>query len=182
MPELRLSPTTDNSGADSPINLGAESPSSILKPPSNDTTPRGEPSADVWAKYGIAPTSDLPTRPREWRSNSFTQKQKDHPPMKKEIDRDCGICFEVARTGCRTPCCRSLFCLEHITDWLNGPSSDGKCPSCKTPCTIKNGSITVIARPHLELPPATPYDLSPVPSPYSGPHETTVDVNPIDGP
>ncbi|KIK69894.1 hypothetical protein GYMLUDRAFT_529506 [Collybiopsis luxurians FD-317 M1] len=101
--------------------------------------------------------------------------------MKKEVDRDCGICFELAKTGCRTPCCRSLFCLDHITDWLNGPSSEGKCPSCDTPCTIKNGAITIVSAPH--PPPQPPHTSSYAPPPlsraYSGPHETTVDVNPI---
>ncbi|KAE9402283.1 hypothetical protein BT96DRAFT_557605 [Gymnopus androsaceus JB14] len=105
------------------------------------------------------PTTDLPTRPRNWRSDSFERKQKEHPKMKKEVDRDCGICSELARKGCRTPCCRSLFCLEHINDWLTGPSSNGKCPSCDTPCTMRNGVVTLDAAPTHSHPPP-PLELS----------------------
>ncbi|KAJ7288612.1 hypothetical protein C8J57DRAFT_1707023 [Mycena rebaudengoi] len=45
---------------------------------------------------------------------------------------DCGICFEYAVAPIRTRCCEHLFCAEHITAWLHGPASDGRCPSCRT--------------------------------------------------
>ncbi|KAJ4468112.1 hypothetical protein J3R30DRAFT_3714989 [Lentinula aciculospora] len=187
MPELhRLSSLTGNPDADCNIDLGAERPSSILQSPVNDTITSDENAKrddlDTWTMSGIAPTTDLPDRPREWRSKSYAQKQKQSPNMKKVIDHDCGICFEIARTGCRTPCCRSLFCLDHISDWLNGPSSEGRCPSCGTPCMISaNGNITLSDGPHPPPKPAhtSSYSPSPLPSPYSGPHESTVDVDPI---
>ncbi|KAJ3984754.1 hypothetical protein F5890DRAFT_1268830 [Lentinula detonsa] len=121
MPELhRLSSVTGNPDADCDIDLGAEHPSSVLDSPVQDsTTSHRQPTddeLDTWTMSGIAPTTDLPDRPREWRSTSYVDKQKQHPDTKKEIYRDCGICFEIARDARRTPCCRSLFCLEHISD------------------------------------------------------------------
>ncbi|KAF5376830.1 hypothetical protein D9757_008890 [Collybiopsis confluens] len=185
MPTLhRLSSLSGNADADFDLNLGSEPPSDILKV-SPDSTPRqelGPRELDAWTRAGIALTTDLPTRPRDWHSDSFSEKQKQHPRMKKEVDRDCGICFELARAGCRTPCCRTLFCMEHIIDWLNGPASEGKCPSCGTACIVQNSVVTLAAAPH--PPPQPPHTSSYAPSQllhrhFSGPHETTVDVNPI---
>ncbi|KAJ3923907.1 hypothetical protein F5877DRAFT_73844 [Lentinula edodes] len=185
MPELhRLSSITGNPDADCDIDLGADRPLSNLHSSVNDAQKTGD-ELDIWTMSGTTLTTDLPARPREWRSKSYDQKLHGHPDMKKEIaDRDCGICFETARAASRTPCCGSLFCLEHISEWLIGPSSDGKCPSCGTPCAMRsNGSIALANAPHSppELAHTFSYAPSPLPSPYTGPHESTVDVEPIGG-
>ncbi|KAJ7150755.1 hypothetical protein C8R46DRAFT_1124058 [Mycena filopes] len=36
------------------------------------------------------------------------------PPARKEAERDCGICFELAVAPVRTLCCSHLFCATHI--------------------------------------------------------------------
>jgi len=126
------------------INLGAESPASILKLAIDDRDDDGaEPkkeSEDEWGKSGIAVHTDVPMRRRSWRSSSFSEKRKLYgKAVVKDaavVDRDCGICFEVAITPCRMVCCGNVFCLNHISDWLYGSSSDGRCPSCKEMCTF----------------------------------------------
>ncbi|KAJ3724851.1 hypothetical protein C8R42DRAFT_662765 [Lentinula raphanica] len=189
MPELhRLSSITGNPDADCDIDLGAERSSSVIDSPIADNVASDKKSTsdelDTWTMSGIAPTTNLPEKPRDWHSKSYSEKQKEQSDTKpkQEDYRDCGICFEFARDSRRTPCCRSLFCFEHISDWLNRPSSDGKCPSCSTPCTIaSNGKIVLSEAPH---PPAenahsSSYAPSSLSSPYLGPHESTVNVDPI---
>ncbi|KAJ7146677.1 hypothetical protein C8R44DRAFT_724420 [Mycena epipterygia] len=57
-------------------------------------------------------------------------------------EEDCGICelemmgyfwvsFEHAWTPTRTRCCGSIFCAEHISTRLHGPTADGLCPACR---------------------------------------------------
>ncbi|KAG7089771.1 hypothetical protein E1B28_011425 [Marasmius oreades] len=60
--------------------------------------------------------------------------------------------FEVAVSLSRTLCCGKLFCLKHISEWLNGTDSDYRCPSCRMPCT----GILSLALPVLKSPPPTP--------------------------
>jgi len=128
------------------LNLGAESPGSILKPAieDHDDNGSGAESKDVledeWRKAGIAVHTDVPMRSRSWRSASFSEKRRLHwrSLMKDTVsdDRDCGICFEAAVAPCRMVCCGNVFCLNHISDWLYGSSSDGRCPSCKKFCSF----------------------------------------------
>ncbi|KAF8625948.1 hypothetical protein AX17_006674 [Amanita inopinata Kibby_2008] len=59
------------------------------------------------------------------------------------VDMDCGICFEQAVSPRRTLCCESLFCLEHITEWLSAGTSTGLCPSCEDPCLLPPGSVNL---------------------------------------
>lgn len=81
------------------LNLGAESPSSILNAelvasPSaspGSEAPRKGASDDQWAKAGIAVHTNVPPRLKTWRSNSFSEKQKKKPVGQKVVDRDCGI-------------------------------------------------------------------------------------------
>jgi hypothetical protein len=79
------------------INLGAESPASILKPAiedCDDTEPKAG-SGDAWRRAGIAVHTDVPTRRRSWRSASFSEKRKlyERTLLKDSgyVDRDCGI-------------------------------------------------------------------------------------------
>ncbi|KAJ7722225.1 hypothetical protein DFH07DRAFT_972022 [Mycena maculata] len=84
----------------------------------------------------------------------------------KEAERDCGICFERAVAPVRTPCCSYLFCAEHIAAWLDGPTADGLCPTCRAPCV---GLLTLLALGHPVLmypvPPPPPPSRSPSPAP-----------------
>jgi len=48
--------------------------------------------------------------------------------------QECGICLEPAATPCKMRCCGTLYCFDHLSDWLYGSSSsDSRCPSCSTP-------------------------------------------------
>jgi hypothetical protein len=48
------------------------------------------------------------------------------------VDRYCEICFKVAVIPCKTICCSKLFCLEHISSWVYGPSPNcQRCPCCQ---------------------------------------------------
>lgn len=112
--------------ADYHVNLGAESPRSIM----NDDLMPDSPMS----KAGIAANTQVPPRTRLWRSLSFINKTPTGQRTSKEwIDRDCGIwqvslqnasvtwrlsfsSFEMAIVPCRTLCCGKLFCLEHLAD------------------------------------------------------------------
>lgn len=89
--------------------------------------------------------------PRELRS-SFVQWKHSmvkQPVMKKwDVDRECGICFELAVTPRRTRCCGNLFCSEHLIDWLGGDVDiAGSCPSCQTMCSISADTISLASPP-----------------------------------
>lgn len=67
------------------LNLGAESPGSVLHVLADESA-----VDDQWAKSGIAVHTSVPTRDRTWRSSSFSKKSR--RTLKKEsVDRDCGI-------------------------------------------------------------------------------------------
>ncbi|KAK0487888.1 hypothetical protein IW261DRAFT_653909 [Armillaria novae-zelandiae] len=121
------------------LNLGAETP--------GEMTPSISSYAFAWERPG----SRTPVRRR-----SLSSLRRSSKPRRDVVDRDCGICFESAVVPCRTLCCSKLFCLEHIADWLHGSRSDGRCPSCKTRCTLKKDTI-LLPVPHLHSPiPPTP--------------------------
>lgn len=69
------------------INLGAETPSSILK------TSFTAPSVDEWSKSGLAVNTNVPARRRSWRSNSWScSRSKGMARFQRErLDTDCGI-------------------------------------------------------------------------------------------
>ncbi|KAJ7028374.1 hypothetical protein C8F04DRAFT_67712 [Mycena alexandri] len=83
---------------------------------------------------------------------------------RKEADRDCGICFELAVAPVRTLCCVHLFCAEHIAAWLDGPASDGLCPSCRAPSASMG--LRALGHPALMhlVPRTPPPSRSPTPS------------------
>ncbi|KAF9445462.1 hypothetical protein P691DRAFT_762489 [Macrolepiota fuliginosa MF-IS2] len=126
------------------LNLGAESPASSFSVDDRLPTP--------------------PPRVFRRRSSSKIQRKRD------AVDRDCGICFEYAVRPSRTLCCGNIFCSEHITDWLHGPSSDGRCPSCSAPCSTSNiislVAPTLVPKSAISQPkiatPATSYDTAAV--------------------
>ncbi|KAK1224070.1 hypothetical protein PQX77_008400 [Marasmius sp. AFHP31] len=168
---IRLDSISEESSTDCELvpglNLGAESPRSILNEEASflrsssfsseshllSTLKDGE---DIWRNSGIAVNTAVPMRARNWRSSSFAEKQRKRPrPVRDAVDRDCGICFEFAVSPSRTLCCGKLFCMEHITHWLNCPESDGRCPSCGTLCNLENGILS-LASPVLRSPPPSP--------------------------
>ncbi|KAJ3564535.1 hypothetical protein NP233_g8235 [Leucocoprinus birnbaumii] len=124
------------------LNLGAESPASVLSP--DDRIPTPPPR--VFRRSRSNSNGKAPKKPRE------------------ALDRDCGICFEYAVHPSRTLCCGMIFCFEHITDWLHGPSSDGRCPSCSAPCSAEN--ILSLASPTL-IPKPSSAQKNPAPHPLS---------------
>ncbi|ESK87792.1 hypothetical protein Moror_15355 [Moniliophthora roreri MCA 2997] len=118
------------------LNLGAESPDSVLKDEFNYDQKY---PADDWTRSGLAVYTNVPERPRTWRSNSFSEKQKRRPAVSVPVteDMDCGICFMNSVSPSKTLCCGKFFCYEHIVDWLTGPAADGRCPECTAPCNLK---------------------------------------------
>jgi len=112
------------------LNLGAETPDSVFLPSDDEH--------DYWPRSGSTAHTSAPTRfTHPWRPPSFSgRKPRD---LKKElVDRDCGIwyvfhhflnpswlniaitiSFELSVLPCRTSCCGSIFCSEHISDVRN---------------------------------------------------------------
>jgi len=89
-------------------------------------------------------------RPRELRSSFLHWRQspvKQLVTKKWSVDRECGICFELAVNPRRTRCCGSLFCSEHLIDWLGGDAVVGSCPSCQTLCSINANTISLASPP-----------------------------------
>ncbi|KAJ8091620.1 hypothetical protein PM082_020851 [Marasmius tenuissimus] len=137
------------------LNLGAETPRTpgfiLSRPSSRGTTPSGIRSPNALDESYLAtqlhPVATLPVqlqatttgeepRGRLWRSSSFSEKHRRRNTLtngSRGVDRDCGICCENAVNPARTVCCGKLYCTEHIVDWLQHPSSEGKCPSCNSP-------------------------------------------------
>jgi len=118
------------------LDLGTESPSSILEPSSAAAVA----SPDEWSKAGIIVNTNGPTRRRSWRSLSWLQ-EKHRTFVGTQVDGDCGICFETAILPARVKCCLQVFCSVHLSDWLGSEQSDGLCPSCKRPCSISRDTI-----------------------------------------
>ncbi|KAJ7456241.1 hypothetical protein B0H11DRAFT_2200162 [Mycena galericulata] len=79
------------------------------------------------------PTPSVPKRPVPYRAFRPPRSGSTQKATEREAERDCGICFERAVSPVRTRCCVHLFCAEHIAQWLDGPSADGRCPSCRAP-------------------------------------------------
>ncbi|KAH8825102.1 hypothetical protein DL96DRAFT_162025 [Flagelloscypha sp. PMI_526] len=91
-----------------------------------------------------------PAKQRIWRSLSFDRKKRVLASNRREsksrspsvtssplVEKDCGICFDVARKPASTTCCGSIFCYEHISDWLSAfGSAPAHCPSCTQPCSL----------------------------------------------
>ncbi|KII86708.1 hypothetical protein PLICRDRAFT_265726 [Plicaturopsis crispa FD-325 SS-3] len=181
LPRLRLGSISETPECESPfMNLGAESPSSILSPALSDAP------SDDWARSGLAVNTAVPSRisaqaksssplsskfgEREsetwsyfdvsgWR-RSVTPLSRPKSIMKDAGDRDCGICFDPALKPARTKCCGDIFCHEHLSDvspysWLTGPASDGRCPSCGENCSLNTDTIS-LASPGLTSPKRAP--------------------------
>ncbi|KAG7445523.1 uncharacterized protein BT62DRAFT_932618, partial [Guyanagaster necrorhizus] len=145
------------------LNLGAETP--------GEMTPS---FAFAWeTKTTTTTTTTTPARRRSVSSLRRSSRQR-----RDAVDRDCGICFESAVAPCRTLCCSKLFCLEHIADvrvWLHGSRSDGRCPSCKTRCTLRNDTILLpaVPHPHLHSSPTIPPTPTPITPPPRSPSTTS---------
>ncbi|KAF8233467.1 hypothetical protein L208DRAFT_1435633 [Tricholoma matsutake] len=115
------------------LNLGAETPETL----EDDHYL----TIDSWARSGFPAHTSAPTRcGRTWRSSSSSLRNS-RELRKEVVDRDCGICFELSVVPCRTSCCGTIFCFEHISDWLHGSFSDGRCPSCQAPCTLQSTTL-----------------------------------------
>ncbi|ESK83656.1 hypothetical protein Moror_2175 [Moniliophthora roreri MCA 2997] len=147
------------------LNLGAETPRSFVEEPRVDEDDLLDRFNNASSNSGSSgSTSDallnVPGRSRLWRSASFYDKHKRRTKLQKEaVDRDCDICFEIAVSPARTLCCGKLYCYEHIFDWLHGPSSDGRCPSCGARCSADTGILSLKAPPKYTksaLPPKSP--------------------------
>ncbi|KAK7047164.1 hypothetical protein VNI00_006830 [Paramarasmius palmivorus] len=140
------------------LNLGADSPDSVLR---DDFNYNQKYAGDDWTRSGLAVYTNVPERPRTWRSNSFGEKQKKRPsvsvPVSPVEDRDCGICFMNSVSPSQTLCCGKFFCYEHIASWLTGPAADGRCPECMTPCSLEhNVHFYDLGEPQYSVPPPTP--------------------------
>lgn len=112
------------------VNLGAETPSSIME---HDLVP----NQSLMSRSGIAANTAVPPRTRSWRSLPLRPKTPTRSASREWLDRDCGIwyvsitilsstlahsrSFEMAVVPCRTLCCGKLFCLEHLAE-VRGPS------------------------------------------------------------
>ena len=127
-----------SSGVETPLNLGAESPGSVLNPALTPLRPLTPSAESGWQDSGIAVVqTGVPVRSRLWRSASFQRRKEDGDARRKKAieegreGNECGICFELPIKPRKMKCCRTVYCLEHITNWLYGPEADGRCPSCK---------------------------------------------------
>ncbi|KAJ7579770.1 hypothetical protein C8J56DRAFT_963565 [Mycena floridula] len=121
------------------LNLGVESPwcASRISTPISDRSPQS--IDDEWATLRAALQKHNPVTARGWKPDSFSRKSK-RPVV---ADGDCGICFEAAVRPHWTLCCGRIFCQEHLADWLSGPSSDQRCPSCRAPCTLTGNTLSL---------------------------------------
>ncbi|KAF7354091.1 hypothetical protein MVEN_01096500 [Mycena venus] len=128
-PEMRLAMPEYTPELEYTLDLGAES---VATTPLLDNAP--------------APS---PVRTRSWRPDGVERDQKARSTAydsagnlkiavrgRRAAARDCGICEEVAVAPVRTQCCGSLFCKQHIDEWIYAPTADGRCPSCKAPCVL----------------------------------------------
>jgi len=122
------------------LNLGTESPTSILRPSMTPTSATASALGD-WGKVGMAVNAHIPARTRAWRSLSWVAgtHQGFRKFQKEKVDRDCGICFDPALNPRKTSCCGQVFCYAHLADWLR---SSKNCPSCSSICTPTFGSLS----------------------------------------
>jgi len=139
------------------MNLGVESPTSVVRPSMTPTSP-GSHVFDDWGKCGFVVNSNFPTRRRSWRSLSWSAgKHQGIGRFEKDIvDNDCAICFEPAINPRRTSCCAQIFCYAHLADWLK---SNKNCPSCDSRC-ISPLSPTAPAAHLKDRPTTTPTTIS----------------------
>ncbi|TFK64886.1 hypothetical protein BDN72DRAFT_222762 [Pluteus cervinus] len=135
-----------------PLNLGAEDPEDMATPVIGDENRLARVNTSVVV------------RRRSWSPKRWRSYTKSFNMVKDVVDMDCGICFETAVLPCQTLCCGGLFCLEHIADWLHGPNSNGRCPTCQSPCTLSLSSL-VLKTPGAGLSTSPP--TSPTPRPRS---------------
>ncbi|KAJ6550311.1 hypothetical protein B0H19DRAFT_1378859 [Mycena capillaripes] len=80
------------------------------------------------------------------------------PQEDKEAERD----FELAVAPVRTLCCAHLFCAEHISSWLHGPTSGARCPRVAHPPPLLASGHPATALLHL-APSAPPPSRAPAP-------------------
>ncbi|RDB14911.1 hypothetical protein Hypma_016538 [Hypsizygus marmoreus] len=108
-------------------------------PASSDWDPGDESSDSKWAKSGIRGLIRVAGRTPSQRSpNSLTHATR---IIEADDTRYHGLenRFEISVISSRTSCCGTLVRVEHITDWWHGSSnSDGHCPSCKAPCSLRS--------------------------------------------
>lgn len=136
-----------SSRAPSPLNLGAESPSSIMNPAMTPVYPLTPTKSDLcwqWPAGG----GDLMRPGMGSRSASFQRAVT------------CGICFQQPSNPRRMRCCGSVFCLDHISNWLYRASSDAHCPTCEqSPFASTAQSPSLPPRPFLrDITTAPEYD------------------------
>ncbi|KAF9648172.1 hypothetical protein BDM02DRAFT_3115796 [Thelephora ganbajun] len=152
------------------MNLGAETPTSILKP---SLTPPSAITVDEWANYGLAVNTNVPARRRSWRSNSWSGSRSKGMIrfQKEELDTDCGICFEPATNPRKVLCCGQCFCFDHIMDWL---SLNKICPACNTKCSPPISPSASVGRLPMTPPKSSPTTPSLKSFPTPPPSATTV--------
>jgi len=104
-------------------------------------------------------SKDVHSSLTQWKQSTIKS-----PVIKRwSIDRECGICFELAVNPRRTRCCGNIFCSEHLVDWLGGDATAGSCPSCQMICSINANTVSLASppKPTLKRP---YYQLSPTPN------------------
>ncbi|EIM81767.1 uncharacterized protein STEHIDRAFT_172023 [Stereum hirsutum FP-91666 SS1] len=72
-----------------------------------------------------------------------------------ELKESCGICFEAAVMPNKARCCGQLFCYQHLSDWLSAQGSDGRCPTCRVPCSLETDTVYLHPPPKLTRPQPT---------------------------
>ncbi|THH20596.1 hypothetical protein EW146_g805 [Bondarzewia mesenterica] len=123
--------------ADAPINLGQETPMSMMNSSSELDSRK-----DRWEVSGAGKLSGTEPRRRSWNG-------KKGIVVGKEMKDSCGICFEPAVKPNKTRCCDQLFCFQHLSDWLSAHESDGRCPTCRVPCSLEDDTINLHPPPRL---------------------------------
>ncbi|KAF8342422.1 hypothetical protein F5887DRAFT_975191 [Amanita rubescens] len=140
----RLQPTFN------PLNLShsrsAASLRTRLPSPSDD-----QEYCDVLYKLDLGVES--PYLGSAYADEAFTKRILEEPPMlgdvaastsavesssvvREDYNWDCRMCLRKAVSPCRTRCCGTVFCWEHITEWLSKEESGNLCPSCDKACIL----------------------------------------------
>lgn len=119
----------------------------MVKSPSSPALARVK---DQWDGPGSVNYAGTEPKRRSWRPPQWNGKRG--IAVGHEMKESCGICFETAVKPNKTRCCGQLFCFQHLSDWLSSHGSDGRCPTCRVPCSLEHDTIYLHPPPRILAP------------------------------